>query len=155
MLADLNRHADDEVDFRDRLPYVLDLLAGVTRCIDSESKGHRTTRFATWWSTTDRTTRNVIQELRNAELKRAESRAKQEMRVEMQRYGEPLAADTAVNGLALRTDGLTESQFTIVVTTEWQFIGGDFDGRPVLLALTQYWNDINGVLKQAESLLGE
>ena len=137
MLAELSRHAGDEVDFRDRLPYVLDLLAGVTRCIDSESKGHRTTHFATWWSTTDRTMRNVIQELRNAELKRAESRAKQEVRVEMQRYGEPLAADTAVKGVPMDAKALTGSQFSIVVSTEWRFTGGDLDGRPVLPALAQ------------------
>lgn len=46
MLEDLSQ-ADDEAGFRDRLPYVLDLLAGVTRCIESESKGSRTTQFAT------------------------------------------------------------------------------------------------------------
>ena len=86
MLDDLNRHVDDEVAFRDRLPYVLDLLAGVTRCIDSESKGHRTSQFGSWWKATDRTARDAIQELRNAELKRAESRAKQEAIVEMRDY---------------------------------------------------------------------
>jgi hypothetical protein len=155
MLDDLSRHADDEVDFRDRLPYVLDLLAGVTRCIDSESKGRRTTQFASWWSTTDRTMGNVIRELRNAELKRAESRAKQEIRVEMHRHGEPLAANIAAKGVPMEAQALTESQFSIVVSTEWRLIGGDLDGRPVLPALAQYWNDVSDVLEQAESMLGE
>lgn len=50
---------------------------------------------------------------------------------------------------------LTESQFSIVVSIEWRFTGGDLNGRPVLPVLAQYWNGVNGVLEQAESLLGE
>jgi hypothetical protein len=46
MLDDLERHSHDTTNFRDRLPFVLDLLAGVTRTIDAESSGHRTPAFA-------------------------------------------------------------------------------------------------------------
>ncbi|MCW2932771.1 MAG: hypothetical protein JWM19_3733 [Actinomycetia bacterium] len=86
MLDDLNRHVGDEVAFRDRLPGVLDLLAGVTRRTGSESKGHRASQFGSWRKATDRTARDAIQELRNAELKRAGSRAKQEALAEMRGY---------------------------------------------------------------------
>jgi hypothetical protein len=33
MLDDLERHSHNTTDLRDRLPYVLDLLAGVTRTV--------------------------------------------------------------------------------------------------------------------------
>ena len=43
MLDDLARHSADVDALRDRLPDVLDLLSGVTRVIDAESRGHRST----------------------------------------------------------------------------------------------------------------
>jgi hypothetical protein len=49
---------------------------------------------------------------------------------------------------------LIASQFSIVVSTEWRFIGGDLDGKPILPALVQYWNDLSGILAKAEVLLG-
>ena len=146
MPEDLSRHADDEVAFRDRLPYVLDLLAGVTRCINSESKGSRTIQFANWWNTVDRTMQAAIQELRNAELKRAESRTTAQVKVEMIR---PDPQPVRMNA-----HPLIASQFSIVASTDWQFIGGDLDGKPVLPALVQYWNDVSGILAKAEALLG-
>jgi hypothetical protein len=156
MLADLSSHADDDTDFRDRLPYVLDLLAGVTRCINDESKGHRSSAFGTWWKSTDRTTQAAIQELRTAELKRVESRAKQEIRVEMLDLdGKPIPADVLAKGVRMNTQSLTESQFAISVSTEWRFDGGDLDGRLVLPALFAYWNEVGGLLTQAEKLLDE
>jgi hypothetical protein len=57
MLHDLAGHGADSVDFRDRIPYVLDLLAGVTRTLDAESRGDRTARFSAWWTTLDRQSR--------------------------------------------------------------------------------------------------
>lgn len=156
MLDDLGRHADDEVCFRDRLPYVLDLLAGVTRCINDESKGHRSGQFSSWWKTADRTMQAAIRELRNAELKRAESRAKQEVRVEMLGpRGKPVPAGALAQGARMEAKSLTESQFSIVVSTEWRFAGGDLHSQPVLPALVKYWNEVGGVLTQAEALLGE
>lgn len=150
----MSHHADDEVAFRDRLPYVLDLLAGVTRCIDSGSKGHRTSQFGDWWKTADRTMRDLIQKLRNAELKRAESRAKQEVLVEMRGYGgRPVSPSTLVEGVKMEARSLTENQFSIVVSTEWRFTGGDLDDEPVIPALVRYWNEVDGVLAQAEQLL--
>jgi len=74
MLDDLARHSADVDALRDRLPYVLDLLSGVTRVIDAESRGRRSTVFSAWWNTVDRSAQEAIQEMRNAELKRLESR---------------------------------------------------------------------------------
>jgi hypothetical protein len=50
MLDDLAHCSNNPVAFRDRIPYVLDLLAGVTRTIHAESSGHRTPEFAAWWA---------------------------------------------------------------------------------------------------------
>lgn len=146
MLDDLSCHADDEVAFRDRLPYVLDLLAGITRCINDESKGHRTSQFAAWWQTADRTTQAAIQELRNAELKRAESRTKPQVKVELTPPGP--------RPVSMTVQDLVANQFSIVVSTDWQFTDGDLDGEPVLPALAEYWNQVSGVLAEAETLLG-
>jgi hypothetical protein len=69
MLDDLARHSADLDALRDRLPYVLDLLSGVTRSIDAENKGRRTPAFSAWWKTVDRSAQQAINEMRNAELK--------------------------------------------------------------------------------------
>jgi hypothetical protein len=74
MLDDLERHRNDMTAFSDRLPYVLDLLAGVTRMIGAESSGHRTPVFGAWWGGVDRSAQEAIQEMRNAELKELVSR---------------------------------------------------------------------------------
>lgn len=146
MLDDLSGHAEDEIAFRDRLPYVLDLLAGVTRCIDSESKGLRNSQFASWWQRTDRTMQAAIQELRNAELKRAESRTHAEVRVEM--------TPPSPQPVRMTAEELPASLFSITVSTDWRFTGGDLDGKPVLPTLAQYWNEASCVLTKAETLLG-
>jgi hypothetical protein len=50
MLDDLGRHSLDLEALRDRLPYVLDLLAGVRRTIRAESRGRPTpTAMVTCW----------------------------------------------------------------------------------------------------------
>jgi hypothetical protein len=74
MLTDLARHSHDTTDLRDRLPYVLDLLAGVSRTVDTESRGHRRPAFAAWWGGVDRSAQQTIHEMRNAELKEFVSR---------------------------------------------------------------------------------
>lgn len=155
MLDDLSRHADDEVAFRDRLPYVLDLLAGITRCINDESKGHRTSQFAAWWQTADRTTQAAIQELRNAELKRAESRTKPQVKVEVTPRGpRPPVSMTVEDPVSMTVQDLVSNQFSLDVSTDWRFTDGDLDGKPVVPALAEYWNQVSGVLAEAETLLG-
>ncbi|MEU7894233.1 hypothetical protein AB0B45_15395 [Nonomuraea sp. NPDC049152] len=145
MLDDLSGRVENEVAFRDLLPYVLDLLAGVTRCIDDESKGCRTSQFASWWHTADRRMQKAIQDLRNAELKRVESRTKPRVRVEMTSPNPKPAAMTV--------EKLTANQVHIDVSIEWQFIGGDLDGKQVLPALNEYWHEVGVILTKAETLL--
>jgi hypothetical protein len=149
MLDDLSRREDDEVAFQDRLPYVLDLLAGVTRCINDESRGHKTAKFCDWWNTVDRTMQKAIHELRNAELKRAESRAEAEVKLEF----DPPHLKSIRTGVRMDVEELTANQFSIIVSTQWRFIGGDLDGKSVLPALAQYWNEVSRVLATAEELL--
>jgi len=146
MMDDLTNHVEDEIAFRDRLPYVLDLLAGVTRRINEESKGRRTKQFDSWWQTTDRQMQASIQELRHAELKRAESRARPKIRVDFTPDPRPVTMDT---------DARIASRFSIDVSTEWHFTGGgNLDGTLALPVLAQYWKDLVGVLSKAETLLG-
>ena len=54
MLDDLKGRSVSVVAFRERIPYVLDPLAGVTRVVSKATKGHRTQALAYWWSTADR-----------------------------------------------------------------------------------------------------
>jgi hypothetical protein len=83
MLDDLARHSSDIGALRDRLPYVLDLLSGVTRTIHAESRGRRTPPFTAWWNSVDRSAQRAIQEMRNAELKELVSRTVADIHVEI------------------------------------------------------------------------
>jgi hypothetical protein len=138
MLDDLGDHAEDKVGFQDRVPYVLDLLAGVTRCVNDESKGCRTSQFASWWQATDRRVQSAIQDLRNAELKRVESRTRPQVRVEL--------TPPNPQPVNMTVEELTASQFHIDAFTEWQFTGGEFDGKPVLPTLDEYWHEVGQIV---------
>ena len=140
MLADLGRWVGSIVGFRDRLPYVLDLLAGITRTIDDESRGHRTQAFATWWPGIDRTSQDTIQELRNAELKRLERRTVAEIQ-------------TAVNVIAADYPDLRLADGDTLTTKTWSFVGGAFDGQPVLETLRKYREEAEALIDEAEAKL--
>jgi hypothetical protein len=146
MMVDLERYVDDDVGFEDRLPYVLDLLAGITRSIDEETRGHRSTQFASWWTTTDRSMQQAITELRHAELKRVESRTKKRTRIEI---SGPLKT------VVMTIEGLTANQLSIVARTEWEFVGGDLDGKPVLGELKAYLVVAEAMAAKAEALLDQ
>lgn len=75
----------------------------------------------------------TIQELRNAELKRAESREQAEVKVEFI----PGTAD--LRPVRMDAAALTASQFSIVVSTKWRFAGGGLDGQPVLPLQSCNW----------------
>jgi hypothetical protein len=140
MLDDLARHSADVDALRDRLPYVLDLLSGVTRVIDAESRGHRSMVFSTWWHTVDRSAQEAIQEMRNAELKRLESRTTVST-----------TTKTAVRGRRLprperrRRDTLT--------TISWVFNGGALHSQPVFNTLRDYFRQVSGLVDDAERRL--
>jgi hypothetical protein len=141
MLADLERHSNDTTNFRDRLPFVLDLLAGATRTIDAESTGHRTPAFAAWWGSVDRSAQQTIQEMRNAELKDLVPRTSAHIEVEI--------GVSAANYPDLRAnDGDT------VTRISWAFNEGPLHGQPVLKTLHDYLQQVGELVGEAEGMLG-
>jgi hypothetical protein len=141
MLDDLARHTLDSVAFRDRIPYVLDLLAGVTRTIHAESSGHRTPEFGTWWASVDRSAQQSIQEMRNAELKELISRTAAHF-------------DTHINVSAADFPDLRVNDGDTVTRVTWAFNGGALHGKPVLDTLRDYLQEVTAVLEEAERRLG-
>jgi hypothetical protein len=137
MLDDLQGHTLSSIAFHDRIPYVLDLLAGVTRTIDDESRGHRTAQFSSWWMEVDRSIQKSIQDMRNAELKKliplTTPRLESLTNVSVADY-----PGTSVN------DGDT------LVKINWLFKGGTFHGQPVIDTLREYLQHLGELLREAE-----
>ncbi|MFI6073895.1 hypothetical protein ACIA5C_20205 [Actinoplanes sp. NPDC051343] len=121
MLQDLARHGADSVGFRDRIPYVLDLMAGVTRTIDAESHGHRTAAFSAWWTNLDRAEQRAITDIRNAELKELDTRTSMRQR-------------TTTNADPVDFSDLTVNPGDTVTRIFWTFDGGPLHDAPVLEA---------------------
>lgn len=141
MLDDLARHSHDPVAFRDRVPYVLDLLAGVTRTTHAESSGHRTPEFAAWWGTADRSAQQSIHEMRNAELKELRSLTTAQIHT--------VTSVSAADYPDMRVnDGDT------VTTVTWVFNGGALHGQPVLKILRDYLQRVSKLVGEAEGKLG-
>jgi hypothetical protein len=141
MLDDLERHSHNPVAFRDRIPYVLDLLAGVTRTIHAESSGHRTPEFADWWGAVDRSAQQSIHEMRNAELKELRSLTKAQIHT--------VTGVSAADYPDLRVnDGDTVTRVT------WVFNGGALHGQPVLKTLRDYLQQVSKLVGEAERKLG-
>jgi hypothetical protein len=140
MLDDLERHSNDTTDFRDRLPFVLDLLAMVTRMIDTESHGHRTPAFAAWWRGVDRFAQKTIQEMRNAELKDGVSQTAAHIEV-------------WIGASAAPEPGLRSNDGGAVTRISWVFDGGVFNGKPVLTTLRNYFQQVSELVGEAEGKL--
>jgi hypothetical protein len=140
MLDDLERHSHDTTDFRDRLPYVLDLLAGVTRTIDTESSGHGTSVFAAWWGAVGCSAQQTIQEMRNAELKELVSRTAAHIEVE-------IGVSTG------NYPGLRANDGDTVTRISWAFNGGALHGQPVLKTLREYLQQVSELVGEAEGRL--
>jgi hypothetical protein len=140
MLDDLNRYTLDSVGFRDRIPYVLDLLAGVTRTIHSESSGYRTPEFAAWWASVDRSAQRVIQAMRNVELKELVSHTAAHY-------------ETEINVFAADYPDLRVNDGDTVTRVTWTFQGGAHHGKPVLETLGGYRDYVAGLVEEAERKL--
>jgi uncharacterized protein YukE len=140
MLDDLARHAANTGALRDRLPYVLDLLSGVTRTIEAERKGHRTPAFSSWWKSVDRSAQQAIHEMRNAELKELVTRTVADIHVEIN----VRAADYPGRNVA---DGDT------LTTISWVFDGGKLHGQPVFETLRSYLRHVSDLVEEAERRL--
>ncbi|WP_433498130.1 hypothetical protein ACQP1K_24995 [Sphaerimonospora sp. CA-214678] len=147
MLNDLKIYIQDEVAFRDRLPYVLDLLAGVTRSIADESKGQRSNKFSAWWNGIDRSIQKEITELRHAELKRIESRTEARVNVDL------VTPIPQPEPTRMTVEALAANVIHIQVSLEWRFKGGAFDEKPVIDTLEAYWRTARDILAKAEKLL--
>jgi len=129
-----------ESRFRDRLPAVLDLLDGVSRGIDEQSAGQRTPVFSAWWKTQWTAERREIRELRNAELKRLETKTRAHFTVVINE-----SLNTGPSG----TTGATTS----TLAGAFFFDGGHFDGEEVVPTLQAYASHLEAALTEAERLL--
>jgi hypothetical protein len=141
MLDELVGYALESVAFRDRIPYVLDLLDGVTRTIHSESRGHRSPEFVAWWSTVDRSAQQSIHEMRNAELKDFEPRTAAHYEVFI---GEP-PADYPDLPAINNGDSVTR--------VRWEFHEGTLHTKPVLETLRDYLRHAGELVEAAERKL--
>jgi hypothetical protein len=142
MLQDLKQHESSPIDFLDRLPYVLDLLAGVTRTIDKESKGSRTASFSAWWPALAIKLREEITRLRDAELKGLDPQTGRDI-------------DVVVNALAADYPDRSVNDGDSVVTWTWVFSEGQLKKQAVLPVLEQYLSELRQILAEAETRLGQ
>jgi hypothetical protein len=140
-LAEVADRSFDETWREDQIPYLLELADGVTRMINEETDGRRTPAFGMWWANQDRSARDAVHEMRNAELKRLESRT----HAGASSWTNVRAADypnLRVN------DGDTVTKFT------WIFVGGEFHGQEVLPTLRTYLEHTERLIEEAERKLG-
>ena len=143
MFADMvGGHQSNEEALLDRLPYVLDLLAGVTRTIDRESKGQRTDAFAAWWSSVDRSLGKSLTDIRNSELKALESRSR-------------LSQTTALSVKATDYPRMRVADGDTVTIITWQFVNGPLNGESVIPVLKGYLDTLGEVLRDAEEKLAQ
>ena len=140
MLDDLVRYSNDPVAFRDRVPGVLALLAVVTSTIASESSGHRTAEFGTWWASVDRSAQESIQEMRTAELKEQQSFTAVHVHTR-----------TAVRPVDYPDPRVNDGDS--VATIKWAFEGGAFHGQLVILTLRDYLRQVTELVEEAERKL--
>lgn len=140
MLTDLIRHGTDSVAFRDRLPYVLDLLAGVSRAIDEGSRGSRTRDFSEWWSTEPIPRRGDFASLRNAELKALKQQTSAHW-------------DVVINASAADYPGEMVSDGDTVTRVVWVWADGPFKDEQVVPVLQRYFLAVKAAVTTAEHLL--
>lgn len=139
MLTDLIEHGLDPVAFRDRLPYVLDLLAGVGRLIDEESKGLRTRAFSEWWG--EPIPRRVeLTALCHAELKALKAHASAQW-------------DTVINASASDYPGGHIADGDTVSRVVWVWADGPFGNEQVAPVLQRYSLALREAVVRAEVLL--
>jgi hypothetical protein len=128
----------DQQAFEDRLPYVLDLMAGVRRQIDEQiPKGGAA---AAWWRGQMTVARDAITQMRHAQLKRLESTAQR------QTYSHSMSSAGTFNGKPVNAGDS-------IVWWQWYFVGGHFDGQDVLAVLSAQLDDLASLIRDAEARL--
>lgn len=151
MLQDLAAHSEstNKNAFPDRLPYVLDLLAGVRRQI-SEHKPIPP-GFTSWWNQQRTPHREAITSMRNAELKSYERQSRRTSVSHTNSSAGTLETRTS-DGILIRRTPINAGD-TVVIFTGWRFAGGYFDGQEVLRVLSAELADLNTLNHDAESRL--
>jgi len=144
MLTDLARHANDADDraFEDRLPYVLDLLAGVRRQIDQciTQRKDGSAEVDLWWAAEKTADRKAINDMRNAQLKRLER-------------GSERRQQTHTNVSAGTFNGHPINSGDTISWYGWRFTSGRFVGKEVLSILLAELQDLEDLIETAESRL--
>jgi hypothetical protein len=130
--------SEDEFAFEDRLPYVLDLLAGVRRQINTYIP--KTGPVAEWWVSERTASREAITQMRHGQLKRLESDAEQQV------YSQTMSSAGSYNGRP------TNSGDTLV-WRDWIFTSGHFQGQEVLSVICEQLRDLTELIQEAESRL--
>jgi hypothetical protein len=130
--------SEDQFAFEDRLPYVLELLAGVRRQIDGYMP--RTGPVADWWEGEKTATREAISQLRHAQLKRLESNAQQ------QAYSQTRSPVGSFKGKTVNAGDT-------IAWRDWVFTSGHFKGQEVLSVLVMQLIDLKALIEEAESRL--
>ncbi|MBA8794065.1 hypothetical protein FHX74_001670 [Friedmanniella endophytica] len=156
MVADLSAHASSGApfEFPDRLPYVLDLLAGVRRQINEGLKSASPTVLA-WWRSQLTPRRRAITEMRNAALKRLDQQ------VEEAGFFQVFSSDGTIKTTTTSLMGESTSQRTVPsgdvvrISTGWQFVGGIFNGEDVLRVVREELDDLAKLLVEAKRRAGE
>ena len=141
MLRDLDTHETslEEHAFPDRLPYVLDLLAGVRRQINEQR--HVPQEFRAWWAEQHTAERDAITEMRHSTLK-ADRRV-----VDRKTFSQSFCSNGYFNGRPVNSGD------SVVVFLGWRFVSGHFDNKDVLLVLRDQLDDLHALLGEAETRL--
>jgi hypothetical protein len=139
MLDDLADYSNNPVAFRDRIPYVLDLLAGAPSTPRAAAIGRPSSRRG--GPTADRSAKQSIHEMRNAELKELRSLTAAQIHT--------VTGVSAADYPDMRVnDGDTITRVT------WVFNGGASHGQPVLKTLRDYLQQVSELVGEAEERLG-
>lgn len=139
MLADLETYSQSEEAFTDRLPYVLDLLVGVRRQLDSVVP--RSGKLRAWWIDQLTSERRALSELRHAQLKRLET-------------NEAPSREIRTNVPAGEWRGHPVNAGDTVTWIEWYFASGHHKDRPVREVLAESLLDLRQLVDDFRRRMG-
>lgn len=140
----------DEHAFPDRLPYVLDLFAGVRRQIDNGAKP-KPPAFASWWNEQRTPRREAITAMRNAELKGYDRQVKRTAITHTNSSVGTLRTWYS-DGKPVRERSINAGD-NVLIFTGWKFVGGHFDDQEVTSVLSAELTDLKKLIDEAEARL--
>ncbi len=160
MIDDLGAGAQDRHAVNDRLPYVLDLLAGVTRTINKYPGSQRPEAFTLWWKTLRPAHHEELTQLRHAALKGLERVAQREITVYLPTQGPAhvelpgpvrMVVGEELTVRLRHTD--TPGSVTQQRSEAWVFSQGPYRGQHVMTALREHLNRLGEVILAGDALL--